>query len=60
MYSKELFEGLEQARKEFNNWQGKAVIYIDFDDMTAWCRVEDCPDYHSDNIIATLTPMARI
>lgn len=47
----ELFKGLEVARKEFNNWQGKAAIYMDFDDMTAWCEVQNLPTYHSEKII---------
>lgn len=33
------FTGLEQARSQFNGWSGKAVIYIDFDDMEAFCEV---------------------
>lgn len=33
------FEGLEQAREEFNKWQGHAIIVLDFDNRTAWCDV---------------------
>lgn len=48
-------EGLEQARHEFNNWSGNAVIFVDFGDMTAWCRVSEIPSYHSKSIIAIAT-----
>ncbi|MEN0648927.1 hypothetical protein NSQ82_07840 [Caldifermentibacillus hisashii] len=44
--------GLEEARKEFNGWSGNAVIFVDFNDMTAWCRVSEIPNYHSKAIIA--------
>lgn len=44
-------EGLEAARQEFNKWQGNAVIFVDFEDMTAWCLVFDIPSYHSEKII---------
>ncbi|MEL3959358.1 hypothetical protein NST17_19585 [Caldifermentibacillus hisashii] len=44
-------KGLEDARKEFNNWQGAAVIFVDFEDMTAWCHVSEIPVYHDDSII---------
>lgn len=45
-------EGLEQARQEFNNWSGSAVIFVDFGDMTAWCRVSEIPSYHANSIVA--------
>lgn len=45
------FEGLEQARKEFNNWNGKAEILIDCDDLTSWCDI-NIKDYDSDSIIS--------
>lgn len=45
-------EGLEQARQEFNNWSGSAVIFVDFGDMTAWCRVSEIPSYHARSIVA--------
>ncbi len=47
----ELFKGLEESRLQFNKYQGKARIYIDFEDMTAWCKVQELPSYHSDSII---------
>lgn len=52
--AKELMKGLEDARKEFNNWQGKAAIYADFSDNTAWCRVGDLPSYHSDTVVTVV------
>lgn len=33
------FEGLELARQQFNSWSGTAAIFIDFDDMEAFCEV---------------------
>lgn len=47
-------KGLESARKEFNNWQGAAAIFVDFEDMTAWCHVSEIPVYHSKSIIAAV------
>ena len=45
------FEGLKKAREEFNNWQGNATIFIDCEDMSAWCDVFDIPNYHADSIV---------
>ncbi|MFS0841317.1 hypothetical protein [Paenibacillus sp. 1P03SA] len=47
----ETFVGLETARLEFNNWCGNAVIFIDFEENEAFCRVFEIPTYHSDKII---------
>jgi len=46
----ELFKGLEVARKEFNNYQGNAYLYVDFDDMTAWTLVGNHVEYDSKTI----------
>lgn len=51
----ELFKGLEEARVEFNNWQGNAVIFIDFEDMTVWTDVFEIPTYHSDSIVSLIS-----
>lgn len=32
-------EGLEQAIKDFNMWQGRAVIMHDSEDNSVWCDV---------------------
>lgn len=55
----ELFKGLEQACKEFNNWQGKACIFIDFDDMNAWCEVFECRNYHSEEIVTLVRLVSK-
>lgn len=49
------FEGLDQARKQFNNWQGNAVIFIDFDDMRAWTDVHHIPSYHAKTIVGLIS-----
>jgi len=41
------FSSLEEARQQFNDWQGSATIFIDFDTMNAWCEVESAADYDS-------------
>lgn len=46
------YDGLEAARQEFNNWNGNAVLFVDFSDNTAWTRVFEIPNYHSESIIA--------
>ncbi|MGF7045705.1 hypothetical protein J2T13_000165 [Paenibacillus sp. DS2015] len=51
----ELFKGLEEARTQFNAYQGKAAIYVDFEDNTAWTEVFDLPVFHSENIIFLVT-----
>jgi hypothetical protein len=33
------FQGLEEARLQFNNWHGKATIFVDFDDNEVFCEV---------------------
>lgn len=48
------FECLDVAVREFNNWQGNAVLFIDFSDMTAWTDINNVPSYHSDLIIPLL------
>lgn len=45
MVKKLSLKGLEAARKEFNNWQGNAVIFVDFDAMDAWCEVAEIRSY---------------
>lgn len=30
---------LEEARQQFNDWQGNAAIFVDFEGMKAWCEV---------------------
>lgn len=50
---KELFAGLEEARKDFNRWQGEAQIKIDFEDMTAWTDVVR-KDYESNTIFTLI------
>ena len=46
-----LFNGLSEARKQFNAFQGHAAIYVDTDDMTAWCNVQEAVSYHSEGIL---------
>jgi hypothetical protein len=48
---KELFKGLEEAKNNFNKWQGKARIHLDIEDMTAWCEVNEITSYSSTSII---------
>lgn len=48
---KELFKGLEVARKEFNNWQGAAWLYVDLKDMTAWTLVNQNMDYNAVTVL---------
>ena len=43
--------GLSEARKQFNAFQGRAAIYIDTDDMTAWCDVQEAAGYNSEGIL---------
>ena len=45
------FNGLSEARKQFNAFQGYAAIHIDTDDMTAWCDVQEAVNYHSEGIL---------
>lgn len=47
----ELFDGLEVARKEFNNWQGAAWLYVNLEDMTAWTLVHQNVDYDDVTVI---------
>lgn len=49
------FEGMELAVKQFNGYQGIAVIFVDFDDNTAWCDLLDIPTYHSDSIVGIVS-----
>ena len=46
-----LFNGLSEARKQFNAFQGRAAIYIDTDDMTAWCNIQEVAGYNSEGIL---------
>ena len=46
----ELFKGIEVARKEFNDYQGNAYLYVDFEDMTAWTLVGNHVEYDSKTI----------
>ena len=47
-------EDIEVAVKDFNNWQGKAVIWCDESDGTVWTTLhtseDDCVKYHSKSI----------
>jgi len=52
---KRTVEGLETARKEFNGWSGRSVIFVDFSDYTAWCGVQEIPSYHNEMIVVLVS-----
>lgn len=45
-------KGLEQAREEFNKFEGSAVIFMDMKDNEAWCDAFEIKAYHDDAIVA--------
>ncbi|BAD65344.1 hypothetical protein ABC2810 [Shouchella clausii KSM-K16] len=45
-------KGLEQAREEFNEFKGSAVIFMDMQENEAWCDAFEIKDYHSETIVA--------
>jgi len=42
---------LDLARKQFNNWQGNATIFIDLEEREAWTIVEEDINYHDQHVI---------
>lgn len=46
-----MFAGLNEARQQFNKWQGRAAIFIDFEDKRAWTEVSSIPEYPYDSVI---------
>lgn len=50
----EMFKGLEQSRTEFNDWSGRAAIFIDFEEKEAFCHVHEIPDYHDEAVVCII------
>src|SRR5690625_2060817 len=49
-----MLKNLEQARKHFNEWQGNAAIFVDFEEMEAWTIVEENINYHDEHVVCII------
>lgn len=39
------FKKVDEERLAYNDWNGTAWLWIDFEDGDIWCEVESCRDY---------------